>query len=429
MKLHIFVLVVMGFITTTYFSCKSEETWVETKDDVGIVQEKAFIWQVSNTANPKLAGGVASNSLIIKGDILDTYTDVPEKNSNQITLLDNETGKRIWVWKDLILDNERIDFSRRAQYNYQNFLLYHHGPRSYCINTQTGKTFWKQWNLYSGFPNLCGLGSVYFSNGTPWGQFNKSIQEDRVYKTDLRTGNQTEIVMPRYNPENARPDMGYSENRGFISEVFPVVQQQDTLLIIAFNESHKNRNQFEAYISLYNMTQKSWVYERKPIDIPVKEGFNRSWLITKGEKMYTILNNWLVCSNWQTGAKIWAKAMPSFAQSPTLIENDKYLVAVSTDSRLYLLNPDTGEEIWQVKETTSGADFYYDKGILYYLSDRLCAREIPSGKKIWNIKSPTDGKIDGFFWVFVTGLRGKDGQKGRIFTRTGYHTYCFEAIK
>jgi outer membrane protein assembly factor BamB len=429
MKNYIFNVVVMGFITTTHFFCKQKEAWIETKDDVGIVQEKAFVWQVSNTANPNEPEGRGEQTLLINGNLLDTYSDIPEQASHQLTLLEINTGMKLWLWKDLIGSNEKILLGRGGRYSYQDFLLYHLGPRSYCIDTQTGKTLWKQWNLCSGFPNMCGLGNLYFSNGTPWEQFNKSIQEDRVYKTDLRTGKQTEIVMPKYNPENTRPDMGYSENRGFISEVFPVVQQQDTLLILAYNESHKNRNQFEAYIGLYNMTQKAWVYERKPIDIPVKEGFNRSWLITKGEKMYTILNNWLVCSNWQTGAKIWAKAMPSFAQSPTLIENDRYLVAVSTDSRLYLLNPDTGEEIWQVRETTNGADFYYDKGILYYLTDRLCAREIPSGKKLWNIKSPTDGKIDGFFWVFVTGLPGKNGQKGRIFTRTGYHTYCFEAIK
>ena len=82
------------------------------------------------------------------------------------------------------------------------------------------------------------------------------------------------------------------------------------------------------------------------------------------------------------------------------------------------------------KETMSTtSQVYYDQGVLYFMTATLNAVEIPSGRKLWNIPSATDGKKSGHFWGFITGSPGQGGQKGRIFTRTGYHTYCFEAIK
>lgn len=411
-------------------SCSKDKIDNEITDDKGVVTKKAPIWQVANSTGPKHAGGTGSKTLIIDGKfLLDTYADKPEKFSNQIVLLDTETGKQKWSWKDLLREGEEVVISREGNHVFENYLLYHVGPRTFCIDVNSGKTAWKHWNTYQGMPNCRMLGNLYFTNGTPLEKYNQGTQEGSVFMGDIRTGDYKFIVTPKYDLANIRPDQGFKQHVGYISEVQPVVEGRDTLLIVTFNQSHEIQNKFKAFVGLYNMSKKEWVYEREPIDIPINEAFNGSWLTLKGEKMYNVLNNAIACTNWKTGKKVWAKPFSSFAQLPKLIDDNKYLAVLSTDSKLFLLDADTGTELWMHRETVGGAEFYFDKGILYYQTGRLCAREIPSGKKLWEISAPTEDVIDGSFWVFVNGIPGKNGEKGRIFTRSSYHTYCYEAIR
>jgi len=411
-------------------SCSKKDVDIEKTDAQGVVVGKQPIWQVPNTADPNIPDGGILYSLIVDGDVLDGYAYKPGTGKPTMILRDAQTGKVKWEWNDVLRDFEPVALNRRSTYQFENYLFYNYGPRNYCIDARTGQTIWRKATGYSAFPTAAMLGSVYFTKGTPQALQDQSIVEDRVYRGDVRTGKEVEIVMPRYSRKSIRQEASWRQWVGLIPDIQPIVQGSDTLLLIPFTETAPTRNGFEAYIGLYNMTQKTWIYERKRLNEQWLEGFNTAWLTVVGDKMFTILNNAVACSNWRTGELIWFRPLPSFAAIPTPIE-DKYLAVFSTDSRLFLLDINTGQTIWEknreIMSTTS--QMYYDQGILYYMTANLNAVEIPSGRKLWNIPSATDGRMSGHFWGFITGVPGKNGQKGRIFTRTGYHTYCYEAIK
>ena len=425
---HLTLTAIVLLWTIAVLSCRKEIDAEEVRNDLGTVVKKQPIWQAPNTADMNEAGGRIGYSIIIDGNVLDTYTS--DKGKEKMILRDPQTGMVKWEWADMLRDFEPVSLNRRTAYQFDHYLFYNYGPRNYSIDVRTGKTVWRQVTGYSAFPTSAMLGSAYFTKGTPQALQDQSIVEDRVYVGDIRTGREREVVMPAYSHKSIRQEASWKQWIGLIPDIQPIVEGSDTLLLIPFTETAPTRYGFEAHIGLYNMTQQKWVYERKRLNEQWSEGFNTSWLTIAGDKMFTILNNAVACSNWRTGELIWFRPLPSFAAIPTPIE-DKYLAVFSTDSRLFLLDINTGQTIWEknreIMSTTS--QMYYDQGILYYLTANLNAVEIPSGKKLWSIASATDGKKSGHFWGFVTGTPGTGGQKGRIFTRTGYHTYCFEAIK
>ena len=412
-------------------SCQKDIESEEKRDDQGIVTEKKPIWRVENTSDQQQPGGTSGYSWVLDGDLLDTYASNPYLFKPDMALLDGQTGQRKWTWNNVLRDFEPVSLSRNYVQPYNQYLFYNYGPRNYCIDLKTGQTVWRRDRDYTAMNGVTyGLGPIYFARATPNTIAKLTGQEDRIYRGDIRTGEEVEITILPYNREKWKTTSNWRGYTAIITDVYPVIDGADTLLIATYNEPSITRNQYEAYIGLYNLTKRQWVYDRKRLKPDWPEAFNSSWLTVAGDKMFTILNNAVACSNWRTGELIWFKSLPSFAAIPTPIE-DKYLAVFSTDSKLYLLDIDTGATVWwkdrEIMAVTS--QMYYDQGILYYLTRTLNAVEVSSGKKLWSILAPTTNKLDGNFWGFVTGSPGKGGQKGRVFTRTGYHTYCFEAIK
>jgi outer membrane protein assembly factor BamB len=410
-------------------SCQTSVDTEERKNASGAVIYKQPVWQASNTVSSNVGGGTILYSFLIGDDLLDEFDYKPGTGKPTMILRNSLTGEKKWEWNDVLRDFEPIILYKNSAFQYENYLFYNYGPRNYCIDTRTGQTLWKKVTGYSAFANSAILGATYFTKGTPQALQDQSIVEDRIYMGDIRTGKEVEVVMPAYSCKNIKAEASWKQWIGLISDVRPIKDGSDTLLLINYNETSATANKFEAYVSLYNMTQKKWVYDQKRLNDKWPEGSNTAWLTLSGDKMFTILNNAVACSNWRTGELIWFRPLPSFAAIPTAIE-DKYLAVYSSDSRLFLLDINTGETIWERHETISTTtQMYYDQGVLYFMTLSLNAMEIPSGKKLWTIASPTGDRSSGNFSGFITGAQGKNGQKGRIFTRTGYNTYCYEAIK
>lgn len=416
-------------------SCREDIDADEKRNDLGIIYDKKPVWRVENTDNTqgRDPGGSSVYSWLINGDLVDTYAANPATFKSGMALLDGETGQRKWTWNSVLRDFEPVHIYRNTiiPHQDQGQVFYNYGPRNYCIDLKTGQSIWRKDRQYTAMNGVTyGVGPIYFARGTPNDIAQLTGQQDRIYQGDIRTGEEVEVATPPYNYEKWKTTTNWRQYVGVVTDVYPVVDGNDTLLIATYNEPSIVRNQYESYIGLYNLTQHKWVYDRKRLNKDWNQAFNSSWLSVVGDKMFTILNNAVACSNWRTGELIWFKALPSIAALPTPIEG-KYLAVFSTDSRLFLLDINTGQTIWEKNREIMAvtSQMYYDQGILYYLTANLNAIEIPSGRKLWDISAPTQNKLDGNFWGYVVGRPGKAGQKGRIYTRTGYHTYCFEAIK
>ena len=429
-KLTVNIAVIL--LGITMLTACQKDKWLEKVDDNGVVFQKKPIWKTINNSDPRNPGSGPRFGKFVNANLLDGFADIPANFEFKLSLLNVKDGAAQWQWKDLIKSGEKLsllDYQGATVYQQDQFLLYHTGPRTYCINAETGTTIWKKTTDYSGIGLCYGLGAHYFTFGTPIDLYDKSIWEQSIYRGDIRTGKEEQILTPRYSRKYIREGITKSDV-GFVNDIRPLVEGKDTLLLITYSELGPQRPEQEAYLSLYNLSVKKWVYDRKPLWGERKDGIRNGAVRLRGDKMYTITSNEVVCHHWRTGERVWTKVLPSFAEIQGIFEN-RYMVLYDSMSTLYCVDADTGEQIWKLgNETLDYTSSYCDQGILYYLAKgNLRARELKTTKLLWDIPSDTPNKLDGGFWVFVTGLPGKDSEKGRIFTRTGYHTYCFEAIK
>ena len=423
------IIALTGAITAV--SCQKDMVEVEKRNEDGVVYEKTPIWKAENTSDQNEPGGAIGYSWIIDGNLLDNYDTNPASFKPAMALLDGETGQRKWTWNNVLRDVDPVYINRNYIQRYNQYLFYNYGPRNYCIDLKTGQTVWRKDRGYTAMNGVTyGIGPIYFARATPNEIAKVTGMQDRIYKGDIRTGEEVEVAVPAYNLQKWKNNTNWQIFMGVITDVYPVIDGPDTLLIATYNEPSLTRYEYETYIGLYNLTKRQWVYDRKQLNPQWTNGFDSSWLTVVGDKMFTILNRVVACSNWRTGELLWTKTLTSMAALPTPIEN-KYLAVFSTDSKLYLLDINTGQTVWwkdrEIMAVTS--QMYYDQGILYYLTKTLNAVEIPGGRKLWSILAPTTNKLDGNFWGFIVGKPGQSGQKGRIYVRTGYHTYCFEGVK
>ena len=120
----------------------------------------------------------------INSGILDIYYTNPNTLENEFRPLNLDSGEPIWYWRDVMKAGEEImllNYQGREVYKYQNEMLYHYGPRNYCINVKNGTTVWKKNNTYQGFSSCYGFGSQYFTFGTPLELFDKGYWEQSIY--------------------------------------------------------------------------------------------------------------------------------------------------------------------------------------------------------------------------------------------------------
>lgn len=412
-------------------SCQKDK-WLEKVNENGVVFQKKPIWKALTSSDGVNSVSGARGNVFIQGALLSTFNENSASLANQLCLQNTETGECKWRWRDVVRSTEEIsmgDYWGKSVYVKDNLLLYHAGPRNYCINTETGTTVWKKTAEYSGAPLCYGLGDEYFTFATPLELYNQGIWEPHIYRGSLKTGKEDKILSPNYSRQHVR-ELISKQTVGIGMDLQPVVLGKDTLLIVVFNELGANRGELIGFLGLYNLTKKIWEYDHLRIFPERPQGMDGSKLVLRGAKLYLIGDNLVTCFDWQNGKRLWVKDLPSFAEIQGIFEN-RYMVLYDSMSTLYCVDADTGEQIWKLgNETLDYTSSYCDQGILYYLAKgNLRARDLKTTKLLWDIPSDTPNKLDGGFWVFVTGLPGKDGEKGRIFTRTGYHTYCFEAIK
>jgi outer membrane protein assembly factor BamB len=426
-----FISIMAMLLYIAMISCKERVTF-EKVDENGVVFQKKPVWKVLTSSDGIGSVSGARGNVFIQGGLLSTFNQNSASLANYLCLQNIETGDFKWRWRDVIRPTEEIsvgDYWGKSVYVKDNFLLYHAGPRNYCINIETGNTVWKKTTDYSGFPLCYGLGDEYFTFATPLDLYNQGIWEPYIYRGNIKTGKEEKMLSPNYSRQHVR-ELIAKQTVGIGMDLQPIVSGRDTLLIVVFNELGEKRGELIGFLGLYNLTKKTWEYDRIRIFPERPQGMDGSKLVLRGSKIYLIGDNLVTSFDWRTGKRMWVKDLPSFAEIQGIFE-DKYMVLYDSMSTLYCVDADTGQEIWKLgNETLAYTSSYCADGILYYLSKgRLRARDLKTTKLLWDIPSDTDGKLDGHFWVFVTGLPGKNGEKGRIFTRTGYHTYCFEAIK
>jgi outer membrane protein assembly factor BamB len=353
-------------------------------------------------------------------------------------------GRNAWTWDDRFDQKEPDYMSNLYVYAYQNLLFYKNNRRFYCIDQQTGRTVWKkEWDRnFDSQITTAGLGPHFYFTGTPPQTYAKKHWEESVYQGDMATGQVREIAKLKTFPDSVWHDPSGFDFIARGRMIKPFVRGADTLLLVSYDlpdiRPYYQNTPVSGYLSLYNLSQRRWVYERAPMLSEVKTGVGSeagggNWPNIVGEKVFFAVNMWVGCYQLMTGQRLWFRRVTPASLFTDLIVAEGKLLANGQNAKLYALEPGIGTVLWEQRSSGFSSALHYQDGVVYYIAtDKLLATRVSDGKLLWVLGSPddyTENRTDSDFSGFVTGIPGRDGEPGRIFASTNLNVYCFEAAQ
>ena len=348
-------------------------------------------------------------------------------------------GKSLWRWSDWFSSRERLG-NPSPFYADQDKVLYTTGLRTYLINSQSGTTIWrKEWGAgfsRNGYASSV-INDLFFFVGTEENTYvTQKKQQENIFIATLSTGAIIDTVQIDYSGSEPYADPSGLTIVGQIERIKPFVWQGKMYLFVSYGVYAKERNEFTSLargrIGLLNVNDKKRLYKRDFSNLP--GGANgANWPNIVNDRVYVTSNLSVACVDLWTGQDVWFQKLTQASLLNDLVVADGKVFANGNDARLYCLNPQTGQVLWTQKSSAIGSQLHYQDGVIYYIaSKKLLAVEAATGKLLWDLPCPdayTQDRPDSWFFGFVTGVPGKNGQKGRIIATTHLNVYCFEAAR
>lgn len=137
------------FFGMAVFSCCEKENIFkskEVKNSDGVVIEKNSVWKIptSNSRSQSVGGLICP--IVLQGNLLTDFYNDAAKGNSEIQLLNLENQNLRWKWNDYITPDKNFEIGSYlgiGRYIYNDNYIFHTGPRTYCIDLNTGKTKWK----------------------------------------------------------------------------------------------------------------------------------------------------------------------------------------------------------------------------------------------------------------------------------------------
>ena len=421
MNRSILLLVILGFCN---YRCNKDII----NDSSGTTIKLAPLW-ASTTTDGKIAeSGLVRNAVMLDNGIL---VGGRQGNSNSLIMLDINSGSKKWSWQDYPTTTGYTLFDFPV-INGSN-LICHEFYFNVNIDLKTGKTIWKNaFNNYS-YDRLNNFfnNTIYCGNEGIHNYGNKSVG---AYTLDMQSGTPKFFLPVRIDTTNILNGTGYS---GEASCVFPLVNNQDTLISIIVMDPPISGYKFRLTACLYNKSKSTWVYERAPL-FDASNGGLEGKPVVFGNNMYICSGGGSLCFNMLTGEKKWTNnfievnEVSSFLLSTPLLADGKIFVQ-NENLYLFCLDPNTGATIWKQGIFGTCSHMGYLNGVIYFVcggDGKLYAIDAANGNKLWAIPSP-DLKISSqaSFDRYVGVVPPQNGQKGKIIVTTGLNAYCYEAYK
>jgi len=423
------------FFFMCFISCKREEDIIKNSD--GVIVRQPYLWASSLSKDNILSNNIGVNVIY---DNKALTMGVEKKNGkilgNNFPLMKNiEDGKDIWKWNDRITDFE----SEEISFVYQNnqFMTFSIGPRNYGIDLSTGQTLWKKEDMNQYDLRVLGLGNSYFvtANADKISNF----AQYGLYEGDIRTGKQQFIVFPIY--QNTYKGSGQSNNVFRYAHVgMPFLKGTDTLLSIVYQETvvpstitYTFTDRVQCFLSLYNKTQKNWVYDRVLFTEPdISEVLDGIPVLENGF-IYHSINKTIFCHEVLTGKQVWTQTFDANFLFSGFIKVGNKILANNEGTYLYALDAQTGKRLWQVKSPGTCTRMQELNDVVYFVGGGdglLYAVDADNGKVYWKIASPDKSKNSGaFFYNMCSVAPGVNGKKGRVIVSSGLNAFCYEAVR
>ncbi len=396
----------------------------EILDDSGVVIYKPFNWKKSVYEDPnqeyfksRLFGNWSWNNMAMIHRRI---------NSKPITLtaIDLDNGEIVWEWDDYFnpeteLTNGRF-FSRT-----DNIFHWKTGDRQYWIDLESGSTINKVRSPQSFTHVMEQLGDIHYSIG-----FYESEQPD-VSTTGVFGGNFLESNPSLILNKEVDPNQIHSGRANDIVSVNPVIIENDTLLVIGWQQIFENID-FQSYLGLYNLSKNYWEYDSIALCEPNPKGVLYQPFQVFQDDVITNVGKSLISYNYKTGEKNWEEIFDhDFSFAGFEIAND-VLVASCENQRVYGLNATTGNLIWSSpgSGTPSNLKNRILNDVVYFgggSSGFLHAIDINSGKTLW--KLDPDLYEMGSDWDWSITVSENLSGIGKIVIQNLNFAYCLDAAR
>ena len=401
----------------------------------GEIISKPSLW-ASAINEGKLMGNGVNASIIYKGYVLcpGVLAHLPPINNfsrGAMNMMDIETGKIQWNWKDYMRSNDALDLY--IHYVVGKYLITTDGPSSHCIDIEIGKTVWKKIKRdgLTANPIVTGIGDKYFFCGRKYSQADtQSI--GAVYMGNVLEPTEEELIVTPLLPKELPGETWIGAGA---TSLLAFTYNKDTCLVIDYQTGSPpyNQNIIRSVYGLYNVSKRQWIYANKPLTAPNYGTTVDGLPVIYNGRVYHSAGRYFTCHDLATGAKVWERAFGGNFLFSGFIIADGIIVANSEDTYIYGLDPITGSERWREKSSGTSTRLVYQDGVVYYAGGGdglLHAVDVQTGKHLWKLQSPDfRTNSDAYFWGMVAGLPAQNGKKGRIFASTGLNVYCYEAVK
>ncbi len=333
MKQRVLSLIVGVALLVGLATCRPKDAVINAN---GVAVTLRPLWQLAANAGSRLAYGVytsvATQNAVVTPGVIPYPAKEPFGRSVWV-MRDVNDGRALWQWNDYMTDFENGYLDIPCVSN--NRLLYNNGPRTHCIDLNTGRTLWHKWkkeSLNSTVP-IVALGNAYFFCGTFDSKTVKGQAQSAVYRGSLLApSDEVLIADPQLPQENFK---ALTSPFGAVSlQIY--TQQTDTLLVIDYQTaSNEAPNYYQSAYGVYNVSRKSWAYKDVPLTAPdygaVVDGLPRLY----ANKVYHSVGRSITCHDLTTGKAIWEnKYGGNFLFSGFLLV-DNLLVANCEDGYIY----------------------------------------------------------------------------------------------
>lgn len=408
---------------------------IETKTDAqGVTIQLPPVWRSSIAANDKYIAEDIDVPVVSEQGVLFPKSKPPLAGQPRqhicMVLKNRQTGEDVWEWDDFDQAYQNVYIIKSYQDDFSNIYYWGDGSRGYGIDMKTGRTAWKKVykEYWAGVPRVASKGYFYVPLNSKE-NYNNAIWKPKLYVGTLEEGSVEPFISPTYSASVGQPGGGYKQNFTGINGVRVItLNNEPHLLFDYYDATHPTLYWYIPRISLYNLTQKKFVYEGLPMkDAGYLLAVNGHLQINNG-KVYDAMARFTVCHDLLTGKQLWERAFGSLTDYQLAFE-DKLMTYIS-DGSIYCLNADTGQTLWR-KEGVVQSNFAHLNGVVYFAASKaLWACEASTGKVLWKLESPDRSQnSSAVFKGFVAAVGGKGGQKGRIYAHTGLNAYCYEAIR
>ncbi|MBK7339739.1 MAG: PQQ-binding-like beta-propeller repeat protein [Saprospiraceae bacterium] len=391
-------------------SCTKEDNSIPIKTENGVISEKPYLWWNKEEEHDQFI--ITTPLIYNKSFIAETH----QNGRSYMSLQCAKNGKIIWKWDEY----ERLyDLELRHPYSNKKILFFQSGPRTYCINMETGKTEWKKTWDKALYDKCSGYQNDFF-------ELKQYHELGEIYPEidilDISNGSIKGKIIPKFVNTTS---YNVLDELGDIHSVSPFEKNGKVYLLITYNEAISYSKSIPL-ISLYNYTDKTWVYEYKKITNLEQGGLG--FVDIQYDKIYHDGASHVFCNDLWTGDSIWTqKFNGNFLFGSCLVDNGTMYCAAEGDG-YYALDAETGAIKWKGERAPgTSSRMVILNGVLYYINGgdgRLWALDAATGKTLWRLKSP-DNNFG--FKREINVMQGDGERKGYVLTSTWHGACAYEA--